>query len=70
MSREDFFSPPSLYTATDVNFTGWIAMGGASKTVTMSIVNKIALIIFDGTTGQQVRALMSNSTIPRYWSTR
>jgi YD repeat-containing protein len=69
VSSADFFIPPSPYTDTDVAFTGRIAFG-ESKTVTISTANKIALLVFDGTAGQQVSALLSNATIPGCWAAR
>lgn len=51
-SAEDFFVSPPPYAASDVEVTGRMALG-ESKTVTLSIANKIALIIFDGMAGQR-----------------
>ncbi len=61
VSNDDFFVPPSPYTAADVAVTGRIAFGG-SQTVTLNTPNTIALLIFDGTAGQVVSAWLTNST--------
>jgi YD repeat-containing protein len=53
-SADDFFVPPAPNTAANVAFTGRAAIGGATVNATISAVGKIALIVFDGTAGQQV----------------
>ena len=53
-STDDFFVPPPPNAAADVVFTGRASIGGATINATMSPVGKIALIVFDGTAGQQV----------------
>jgi hypothetical protein len=53
-STDDFFVPPPPNSAADVIFTGRASIGGATINATMSPAGKIALIVFDGTAGQQV----------------
>jgi YD repeat-containing protein len=53
-STDDFFVPPPPNTAADVSFTGRAAIGGPTINASMASVGKIALIVFDGTAGQQV----------------
>jgi YD repeat-containing protein len=53
-SADDFFVPPAPNTAANVAFTGRAVIGGATLNPTISTVGKIALIVFDGTAGQQV----------------
>ena len=53
-STDDFFVPPPPNTAADVSFTGRASIGGATVNATITSVGKIALIVFDGTAGQQV----------------
>jgi len=61
-SSGDFFVPPSPYTAADVEFTGRMAIGGSSLTATINTANKIGLVVFDGSAGQQVSLVVSNHT--------
>jgi YD repeat-containing protein len=53
-STDDFFVPPSPYTAADVASTGRLSIGGSSLTVNIPTANKIGLAVFDGTANQQV----------------
>jgi IPT/TIG domain len=53
-STDDFFVPPPPNAAADVIFTGRAAIGGATINAAIPSVGKIALIVFDGTAGQQV----------------
>jgi hypothetical protein len=53
-SADDFFVPPAPNTAANVAFTGRAVIGGATVNATISAVGRIALIVFDGTAGQQV----------------
>ena len=53
-SPDDFFVPPPPNSAADVSFAARASIGGATINATMSPVGKIALIVFDGTAGQQV----------------
>jgi hypothetical protein len=62
VSSGDFFVPFPPYTAADVESTGRLVSGG-SQTVTISMVNKIALLVFDGTAGQRVSLHVTNSTL-------
>ena len=61
VSSEDFFIPPSPYGAADVAATGRMTIGGPSKTVTIALPNKIALILFDGTAGRQISLTLSST---------
>jgi YD repeat-containing protein len=62
VSSADFVIPPSPYTASDVEFTGRMTIGGASFTATINTVGKIALVLFDGTAGEKVGFAYSNNT--------
>jgi YD repeat-containing protein len=53
-STADFFIPPPLYTTAQVVFTGRLVLGGATLTPSFATGGKIALVVFDGTSGQQV----------------
>ena len=56
-SSGDFFVPPGYpgyYTAADVVFTGRMVIGGSSFTGSFSVANKIGMVVFDGTIGQNV----------------
>ncbi len=53
-STADFFIPPPLYTRAQVVFTGRLVLGGATLTPSFATGGKIALVAFDGTSGQQV----------------
>ena len=58
-----FFVPPPPYTAADVDFAGRITIGGPSLTVTISTANKIGLLVFDGTAGQNVSLGVNAGTL-------
>lgn len=62
VSTQDFFVPPPPHTAASVDFTGRIAIG-ETKTFSVNAVNRIALIVFDGSAGQRISLQASNSTI-------
>ena len=62
VSANDFFVPPSPYTAADVEMTGRMAIG-ETKLVTLNTANKIALVVFDGVAGQQISLQMTGVTI-------
>jgi len=53
-STDDFFVPPPPNTVADVSFTARAAIGGPTINASMASIGKIALIVFDGTAGQQV----------------
>jgi YD repeat-containing protein len=53
-STDDFFVPPPPNVAADVIFTGRASIGGATINAAIPSTGKIALIVFDGTAGQQV----------------
>ena len=53
-STNDFFIPPPGYTTPQVVFTGRLVVGGATLTPTFATSPTIALVVFDGTVGQQV----------------
>jgi YD repeat-containing protein len=61
-STGDFFVPPSPFTAASVDFAGRIAFG-ETKTFSVNAANRIALLVFDGTTGQRLSLQTTNSTI-------
>jgi len=61
-SADDFFVPPEGFGVTDVASTGRVTVGGSG--VTMSIPSsKAALLVFDGTVGQQVTLGYSNISV-------
>jgi len=62
VSVDDFFIPPSPYTAANVEVTGRMSLG-ESKTVAITQANKIAIIVFDAVAGQRVTLGMSGVTI-------
>jgi YD repeat-containing protein len=53
-SAQDFFVPPSPYTAASVSTTGRLVIGGSSLTITIPAAGKIGMAVLDGTAGQQV----------------
>ena len=53
VSADDFFVPPSPYSAVDVASTQRLAIG-ATTNVVIGTAAKIALLVFDGTSGQRV----------------
>src|SRR5919201_1882848 len=55
------FVPPSPYTAADVDNTAQMAIGD-TRTVSVGAANKIALVAFDGSSGQRVSLNFSNVT--------
>jgi RHS repeat-associated protein len=56
------FVPPSPYTAADVDNTAQMSIGD-TRTVSVGAANKIALVAFDGSSGQRVSLTFSNVTI-------
>jgi YD repeat-containing protein len=66
ISSADLFIPPPTYTATDVEFTARMSIGGAS-TATISTANKIGMIVFDGTANQQVSIRATGVTVTDSW---
>jgi hypothetical protein len=62
VSGGDFFIPPPPYTAADVEVTDRMAIG-QSKGVTIATANKVAVIVFEGTVGQQVSLTTTNVTL-------
>jgi len=62
VSTDYFFVPPSPLTAADVEFYSLMAIG-ESKTFTIATANKIAMLLFEGTTGQRVSFRMTGVTI-------
>src|SRR5262249_18129437 len=53
-SSDDFFVPPPGYATEQVVFTGRLALGGAALTPSFATAGRIALVVFDGSAGQQV----------------
>jgi len=53
-SSDDFFVPPPGYTTGQVVFTGRLALGGATLTPSFATAGRIALVVFDGSAGQQM----------------
>jgi YD repeat-containing protein len=62
VSSADFIVPPPTFTASDIEYTGRMSVGGTS-TLTISTANKIGLMLFDGTANQRVALSYSNNTI-------
>jgi RHS repeat-associated protein len=52
-SSGDFFVPPPSYTASNVGFTGRIAVS-ETKTMTISTSGTIGMFVFDGTPGNRI----------------
>src|SRR5262249_41132790 len=52
-SSDDFFVPPPGYTTGQVVFTGRLALGGTTLTPSFATAAKIAMVVFDGSAGQQ-----------------
>jgi YD repeat-containing protein len=64
-SPGDVFIPPSPFTPAQVAVKGRIA-SGQSQQVTITGSGQIALLIFDGTRGQQVSLQLANATLSAY----
>lgn len=60
VSTGDFFVPPSPFTSSDIEYTGRMSIG-TTGTVTISTVNKIGLMLFDGTANQRISLGYSSS---------
>ena len=60
-STDDFFVPPSPYTASDVVQTGRMSPGG-SQTVTISTSAKVGMILFDAVAGQRASIKVTSCT--------
>ncbi len=61
LSSADFFVPPPPYTASQVGFTGRIAIGG-TQTMTIGASGTIGMFVFDGTSGQRISLITSGAT--------
>ncbi|HEY0764104.1 MAG TPA: IPT/TIG domain-containing protein, partial [Pyrinomonadaceae bacterium] len=61
-SGDDFFAPPSPYTASDVAVTGRMTAGN-SQTVTLSTSGKVGMILFDATAGQRASIKVTSCSI-------
>lgn len=62
VSTDDFFVPPSPYTASDVTVTGRMTPGN-SQTVTLSTSGKVGLIVFDAVAGQRASLKVTSCSI-------
>jgi hypothetical protein len=62
VSSDDFFIPPSPYTASDVEYTGRMAVG-ESKTASVTNANKIGMMLFEGMAGHRLSINLANTTI-------
>lgn len=62
VSSADFFVPPPSFSASDIEYTGRMSIGGTS-TLTISTATKIGLMLFDGTSNQRVALSYSSNTI-------
>lgn len=65
LSSQDFFVPPSPYTAADVAVATRTAVGNVT-TVTLSTAGKVALLVFDGARGQRVSLGVTNATLSSF----
>jgi hypothetical protein len=65
LSAGDVFIPPSPYTPSQIAVKGRIVAGQAQQ-VTIGNSGQIALLLFDGTRGQQVSLQLANATLPGY----
>src|SRR5262249_18414681 len=54
-SSDDFFVPPPGYATEQVVFTGRLALGGATLTPSFATAGRIALVVFDGSAGEEGR---------------
>jgi len=61
-SADDFFVPPEGFGVADVASTGRVTVGGSGVTVSIPSY-KAALLVFDGTAGQQVTLGYSNISV-------
>jgi len=64
VSADDFFVPPSSYTASNVGVVGRLNVGSGT-TFTISGANQIGLFVFDRAAGQRFSVTMSNQRIDR-----
>lgn len=64
-SAGDLFIAPYPSLATDVGFTGRMAIG-ETKTVTIGTPNQFGIMVFDGIAGQSVSLSLGSSTIAAY----
>jgi YD repeat-containing protein len=62
VSTGDFFVPPTPNTAASVDFAARMAFG-ETRTVPVNSSNHVALVVFDGTTGQRISLQAANNTI-------
>ncbi len=62
VSSADFLVLHLPYPGVNLEFTGRIGIGQA-ETVTITKVNRIAILLFDGTAGQRVSLGLSNNTM-------
>lgn len=62
ISSTDFIVPPSPYGSSDIEYVGRMSIG-STTTVTITTVNKIGLMLFDGTANQMVGLSYANNTI-------
>ena len=58
----DFIVPPALYGVSDVESTTRMAVG-ETRTITVGTAGKIAMVLFDGTSGQRVSLGFSGATM-------
>src|SRR6266542_1816922 len=64
LSAQDFFVPPSPYTAAQLAVADRIAVG-ASRTVTIASAGTIGLLVLDAVAGQQLSFAITGITIPQ-----
>ena len=64
LSTNEFFVTPTGVAPADVQFTGRIVVGSSTLTATISMANKVGLVVFDGVAGQRVSLGMTSVSIP------
>jgi YD repeat-containing protein len=62
VSTDDFFIPPSPYTASSVAYTGRMGYSD-NEGVAIGTASKIGLVVFDGTAGQRVSLMIDPGPI-------
>jgi YD repeat-containing protein len=64
-STEFYVAPPGV-VATDVQYTGQVAVDGSTVAASITTANKTGLMVFDGTAGQRVSVGFSAVTVTQF----
>jgi YD repeat-containing protein len=64
ISNADFIIPPTNTTLDQIGVTGRIQVNGPPLSVTIGTAGQFALVLFDGTKGQNLNLVFTNDTIP------